>query len=70
MMTRLGMARTVGMARGLVRAGHVRVGSEVVDDEGVLVTRGMEDWVTWVEGSRVKRAVERYKGEGDDFEGV
>ncbi|KAI9879755.1 MAG: Small subunit (SSU) processome component [Pleopsidium flavum] len=67
-MTRLKMADTVQAATKFVEQGHVRVGTEVVTDGAFCVTRGMEDWVTWVEGSRVKRNVMRWKGGEDDFE--
>ena len=67
-MTRLGMAETVTGAIKFVEQGHVRVGTEVVTDAAFLVTRGMEDFVTWVDGSRVKRNIRRYRDELDDFD--
>ena len=44
----------------------MRVGPDVVTDGAVLVTRGMEDWVTWAEGA-VREKVLGWRGEKDDF---
>jgi len=58
----------VGDAVRFVEQGHVRVGTEVVDDPAYLVTRGLEDFVTWVDGSRMRRMGREYRGEVDDFD--
>lgn len=67
-MTRLRMAETVQAAGKFVEQGHVRVGTEVVTDGAFLVSRAMEDFVTWVEGSKVKRGILRYREKLDDFD--
>lgn len=67
-MTRLKMAQTVSVAARFVEQGHVRVGTEVVTDPAFCVTRRMEDWVTWVDSSKIRRNVLRYRGEVDDFD--
>ena len=40
--------------------GHVRIGPETVTDPAFLVTRSMEDFVTWVDTSKIKRKVQKY----------
>ena len=67
-MTRLGMADTVQSGARFIEQGHVRVGTEVVTDPAFLVTRGMEDFVTWVDSSKVKRNIQKYREELDDFD--
>ena len=67
-MVRLKMSETVTAASELVRHGHVRVGPETVIDPAFLVTRAMEDHVTWVDGSKIRRAVARYAGKEDDYD--
>ncbi|TKA80871.1 hypothetical protein B0A49_03161 [Cryomyces minteri] len=67
-MTRLGMADTVQAAVKFVEQGHVRVGTEVVTDPAFLVTRNMEDFVTWVDSSKIKRNILRYRDKLDDFD--
>jgi len=44
------------------------VGTEVVTDPAFLVTRGMEDFVTWVDSSKIKRNVLKYREKLDDFD--
>ncbi|PHH81036.1 hypothetical protein CDD80_4340 [Ophiocordyceps camponoti-rufipedis] len=67
-MTRLRMAPTVQDATRLIEQGQVRVGTEPVTDPAYLVTRGREDFVTWVVGSGVKRNIMKYRDQLDDFE--
>jgi len=67
-MTRLRMAETVSAATKMVEQGHVRVGTETVTDPAFLVTRGMEDFVTWTVGSKIKRNIMKYRDKLDDFE--
>ena len=65
---RLGMADHLSAAAKFVEQGHVRVGPEVVTDGAFLVTRGMEDFVTWVEGSKIKASALRWRDQLDDFD--
>ena len=67
-MVRNKMAQTPKMAITFIEQGQVRIGPNVVTDAAFLVTRGMEDFVTWVDGGKVKRAVERYNDKLDDFD--
>ena len=48
--------------------GHVRVGTDLVTDPAYLVTRNMEDYVTWVDTSKIKRHVMKYNEKLDDFD--
>jgi U3 small nucleolar ribonucleoprotein protein IMP3 len=67
-MTRLRMADHVQSAVTLVEQGHVRVGTDVITDPAYLVTRNMEDFVTWVDSSKIKRNIMKYRDKLDDFE--
>lgn len=67
-MTRLRMAETVSAATKMIEQGHVRVGTETVTDPAFLVTRSMEDFVTWTVGSKIKRNIMKYRDKLDDFE--
>lgn len=68
LMTRLRMADTLSAAVRFVEQGHVRVGVEVVTDPAFLVTRSMEDFVTWVDESKIKRNLLKYRDKLDDFD--
>lgn len=67
-MVRLKMAETVKKATEFIEQGHVRVGPQRVTDPAFLVTRTMEDFVTWVDTSKIKRHVMKYNDKLDDFD--
>ncbi|KAF2876640.1 hypothetical protein BDV95DRAFT_602610 [Massariosphaeria phaeospora] len=67
-MNRLHMVDHVPAAVGIIEQGHVRVGTEVVTDPAYLVSRNMEDFVTWVDSSKIKRNIMKYRDKLDDFE--
>ncbi|GLH04347.1 40S ribosomal protein S9 [Gryllus bimaculatus] len=62
------MAQTVKMASQLIEQGHVRVGAEIVKDPAFLVNRNLEDFVTWVDSSAIRKHVLEYNDIRDDFE--
>lgn len=67
-MTKLRMADNIQSATKIIEGGHVRVGPEVVTDTAYLVTRSMEDYVTWVDSSKIKRSIMQYRDKLDDFD--
>jgi len=62
------MAETVSAAVKFIEQGHVRVGPDSITDPAFLVTRNMEDFVTWVDTSKIKRTVMQYNDEVDDYD--
>ena len=48
--------------------GHVRVGPDVVKDPAFLVSRNLEDFVTWVDTSKIRKHLMEYKELRDDFD--
>ncbi|KAI1929109.1 U3 small nucleolar ribonucleoprotein imp3 [Ophidiomyces ophidiicola] len=67
-MTRNGMVQHVSAAVKFIEQGHVRVGTDVVTDPAFLVTRNMEDFITWVDSSKIKRNILQYREKMDDFD--
>lgn len=67
-MCRLKMASSVSEGTKFVEQGHVRVGPQVITDPAFLVTRNMEDFLTWVDSSKIKRNILKYRNEIDDFD--
>ncbi|KAK2707269.1 U3 small nucleolar ribonucleoprotein protein IMP3-like [Artemia franciscana] len=65
--TRLKMVDSIKTATTMVEQGHIRVGPEVIKDPAFLVTRNLEDFVTWVDSSKIKQKVMEYNEERDDF---
>ncbi|KAK9874104.1 hypothetical protein WA026_002458 [Henosepilachna vigintioctopunctata] len=67
-MVRNKMSENIKGAIKLIEQGHVRIGPELVKDPALLVTRTLEDFVTWVDSSKIKQHVQSYNGMRDDFE--
>ncbi|KAJ7541076.1 hypothetical protein O6H91_10G044900 [Diphasiastrum complanatum] len=65
---KLHFAERMSEAVTFVEQGHVRVGPETVSDPAFLVTRNMEDFVTWVDTSKIKRKVLQYNERLDDYD--
>ncbi|CAI5736148.1 unnamed protein product [Peronospora destructor] len=61
-------AEEVNEATTFVEQGHVRVGPTVVTDPAFLVTRPMEDFVTWIDTSKIKRTIMKYNDKLDDYD--
>ena len=68
LMVRMGMVENISTAHKFIEQGHVRVGTDVVTDPAFLISRGQEDFVTWVHGSKVERQVAKYRERLDDFD--
>ncbi|XP_069087173.1 U3 small nucleolar ribonucleoprotein protein IMP3 isoform X1 [Pleurodeles waltl] len=62
-MVKLRMAQNLKTAITFIEQGHIRIGPEVVTDSAYLVTRNMEDFVTWVDSSKIKKHVMEYNEE-------
>ena len=64
----LKMCEHLPQATDFVRKGHVRIGPRVALDPAVLVTRKMEDFVTWVDDSKIREKVLKFNDEYDDYD--
>lgn len=51
-----------------IEQGQIKVGTELVMNPGYIVTRSMEDHITWTNGSKIKRKIAEYSGKVDDYE--
>ncbi|XP_073957879.1 U3 small nucleolar ribonucleoprotein protein IMP3-like [Choristoneura fumiferana] len=67
-MVRNKMSENLKEATKLIEQGHIRVGPQVVKDPAFLVSRSLEDFVTWVDGSAIKKHVMEYNEMRDDFD--
>mmetsp|Transcript_23508 Transcript_23508/g.32428 ORF Transcript_23508/g.32428 Transcript_23508/m.32428 type:complete len:183 (-) Transcript_23508:84-632(-) len=67
-LVRLKMAETLREAVTFIEQGHIRVGPETVTDPAFLVIKTFEDFVTWVDTSKIKRKVLKYNDKLDDFD--
>ncbi|CBH18437.1 U3 small nucleolar ribonucleoprotein protein IMP3, putative [Trypanosoma brucei gambiense DAL972] len=64
----LNMAPNCKIAADFVHHGHVRVGTSQIRDPAFLVPRDLEDYVTWMPGSKVKQHVDTFNVQRDDYE--
>lgn len=62
------MCENIRTATQLIEQGHVRVGPDVIKDPAFIVTRNMEDFVTWVDTSAIRKRVLEYKEMRDDYD--
>ena len=44
------------------------MGPSVVTDTAFLVTRSMEDFITWVDSSKIRKTIAKYNDKLDDFD--
>lgn len=65
---RLRFAEHSEHAENIVLQGHIRCGKDIIRETDVLITREMEDNLTWAEGSKYKRAIKEFRGEADDYD--
>ena len=54
-LVRLEMAQAVKDAVKFIEHSHIRVGPEVITDLAFLVTRNMEDFVTWTDTTKIRK---------------
>lgn len=62
------MAQTVKDAVKFIEQGHVRIGIDLITDPAFLVTRDMEDYLTWTNTSKIKKNILIYNNKLDDFD--
>eukprot|EP00026_Physarum_polycephalum_P018722 Phypoly_transcript_20412.p1 GENE.Phypoly_transcript_20412~~Phypoly_transcript_20412.p1 ORF type:complete len:182 (+),score=15.91 Phypoly_transcript_20412:107-652(+) len=55
-------------ATTFILQGHIRIGPQVVTDPAFIVTRNLEDLITWVDQSKIKQKVQRYNNLLDDYD--
>ncbi|OLY83226.1 U3 small nucleolar ribonucleoprotein IMP3 [Smittium mucronatum] len=67
---KLKMVENVPEAVKFIKQGHVRVGPETVNDPAFLVTRNMEDFVTWVDTSKIKAKILKYNNEINSLQNI
>ncbi|KAK6641386.1 hypothetical protein RUM44_013097 [Polyplax serrata] len=61
------MVENLQAANEIIEQGHVRVGPELVKDPAFLVTRHLEDFITWVDTSTIRKHILNYNQERDDY---
>ncbi|GAA0151175.1 ribosomal protein [Lithospermum erythrorhizon] len=70
LLVKLKFAEYLKEAITYIEQGHIRVGPDTVTDPAFLVTRNMEDFVTWVDTSKIRRKVLEYNDKFDDYDAM
>ena len=70
MMKHIKMVTNITDATKFVEHGHVKVGGVVVKDPSAMISREVEEYVTWVDSSKIKKKIEEFNTERDDFKYV
>ena len=68
MLKSLKFVETLKEGETYIQQGHIMVGNEVVRDSDLLVSRQLEDHITWNDKSKIKRKIMRFNQKEDDFE--
>lgn len=66
-LVRIKMCENIKQACQYIEQGHIRVGPYTVTEPAFIVTRSMEDHITWVQGSKIQRTIQKYNDALDDF---
>ena len=66
-MVRLKMAENVSEAVQFIEEGHIRIGPNTITDTAFIVTRTLEDFITWAPTSKIKRTIAKYNDQLDDY---
>lgn len=67
-MHRMKMSETLKEATTFVEQGHIRAGTQIITDTAFFVPKALEDYVTWVDSSKIKRKIMEFKGQVDDYD--
>ena len=62
------MAPSMKIAHSLIEGGNVRVGPDMVLDPAYLVPRHLEDYITWVDTSKMRQKIAEYNDIRDDYD--
>ncbi|XP_057813087.1 U3 small nucleolar ribonucleoprotein protein IMP3 isoform X2 [Cryptomeria japonica] len=67
-LVRLHFCESLKEAVTYIEQGHIRVGPDTVTDPAFLVTRPLEDFVTWVDTSKIRKNMLQYNERLDDYD--
>ncbi|KAI5185876.1 U3 small nucleolar ribonucleoprotein IMP3 [Nematocida homosporus] len=56
----LKMVPDIKTAANFIKHGHIKVGTQIINDPGLIISRAMEDYITWREGSKIKATIEQF----------
>ncbi len=67
MVKMLKYVETLQEAETFIQQGHFMIGNEIIKDPDFLVSRRMEDHISWNDRSKIKQKIDDYQNKLDDF---
>ena len=64
----LKFVETLRESETFIQHGHVMIGNDTIKDVDYLVTRKMEDHITWNDQSKIKKRIQEFKDKVDDYD--
>ena len=64
----LKLAANCRIASQFIQQGHIRCGTQQIRDPAFLVSRGLEERITWVNTSKLKKHVDIFNARYDDYD--
>ena len=64
----LKFVETIKEATTFIEQGHLRIGPKICLEPETLITRKMEDYISWVDSSKIKSKILAFKGKLDDYD--
>ncbi|TBU02316.1 putative S4-like small nucleolar ribonucleoprotein [Hamiltosporidium magnivora] len=68
LMVRNKMVTSVKDASKFIEHGHVKLGSKIVKDSGILVSKIMDNFISWSESSKIKKSILELENKYDEYE--
>lgn len=51
-----------------IEQGQLQIGTDVVYNPAMMITRNMEDHISWVNTSKIKKKIDTYNDTVDDYD--
>ena len=64
----LKLVETLNDSQKYIEHGHIKIGNQIVKDCDFLVPRNLEEHIEWNDKSKIKRKIEAFKNQADDYD--
>lgn len=60
------LANSIVEAKKIIFAGHIKLGNKRINND-ILISKNMENFISWDDNSKIKRCIDRFNNELDDY---
>lgn len=64
------LVQTFAHADEFVQHGHIRLGTRIINDTSTLISKAMEEYLTWSDKSKLRKKIDEFNEENDDYKYV